>query len=328
MSIGHKVLRSAFEDHLSAIVSGFGTDVDDPVRRTDDIQVMFHDDHGVATGQEGVESLQEFLHIVEMKTGRRFVEDEHYPFLARLLGVAVERQEIGELDSLALSAGKGGGTLTKLDVRKADIHEWLKLVGNLFRQFLALGAEEIDRFRNRHIQDVIDVLSLVSDFQDVRLETLSSAGFADHSDIGHELHRNPDETVSLALRATSAFLVEGEEGRCVAVDPGILLVGQKLADVVVHFQIGHGIGTAVLPYRILVDIFDPGDPVEITRQALEGARKLPRLIDLPVQRRVKDVSDKGGLSRSADAADSGHHSQRKTYVHPLQIVFHGTFDGD
>ena len=37
--------------HLSAIVSGFGADVDDPVRRTDDIQVMFHDDHGVATGQ-------------------------------------------------------------------------------------------------------------------------------------------------------------------------------------------------------------------------------------------------------------------------------------
>ena len=51
MSFGHKVLRSAFEDHLSAIVSGFGADVDDPVRRTDDIQVMFHDDHGVATGQ-------------------------------------------------------------------------------------------------------------------------------------------------------------------------------------------------------------------------------------------------------------------------------------
>ena len=164
--------------------------------------------------------------------------------------------------------------MSQLDVGQSD-----RLQGPEFRAYrcrfgFGLGAEEGYGLRHAHVQYIIYVLALVSDFEYVRFETLSTAGFADHGHVCHELHPYLHETVALTLRAASTLLVEGEEGRGVAVYLCILLVRHQFPDVVIYLEVGYGIRTGTLPYRVLVDIFDLGDAVEIAREPPEGSRKI------------------------------------------------------
>lgn len=58
---------------------GFRTKFDNPVRGTDDIHIVLDHDYGMAFRQKGVEGFQQPLHIIEMKTGGRLIENEQYP---------------------------------------------------------------------------------------------------------------------------------------------------------------------------------------------------------------------------------------------------------
>ena len=54
-----QVLRRAGEDHFPAPVSGIRTQVDEPVRAADYVQVVLHNYHRMALGDEGVEGLED-----------------------------------------------------------------------------------------------------------------------------------------------------------------------------------------------------------------------------------------------------------------------------
>ena len=95
----HQVFGRAFKDDLAALVATFGTQVDDPVRRLDDLHIMFNDNDARSIGNQRVERLQQFVHIVEMQPRGRLVEDEqggafHLSF----------DKEIGQLHALCLAA--------------------------------------------------------------------------------------------------------------------------------------------------------------------------------------------------------------------------------
>jgi len=51
------LLRRAFGDNLAALHAAFGTHVDDPVRRFDDVEIMFDDHHAVALFDQAVKDL-------------------------------------------------------------------------------------------------------------------------------------------------------------------------------------------------------------------------------------------------------------------------------
>jgi len=55
--------------------AAFGTHVDDPVGRFDDVEVVLDDEEGAAAFDEFAEGCQEFLYVVEVKAGGGFVED-------------------------------------------------------------------------------------------------------------------------------------------------------------------------------------------------------------------------------------------------------------
>ena len=201
-------------------------------------------------------------------------------------------------------------------------------MGNLDGQFLWLRPEETDRFPYTHIQNVINVLSLVEYLKDVGFESLSTASLADHCDISHELHRDPHEAISLTLRASATFLVEREERRRVTVDLGILLVGKQLADVIIDLEVSHRVGTGTLTYRILVDIFNPGDPVEVAGKFSEHTRKVSGLVDPAVKSRIKNVPDKGGLPGAADSGDDREYAEWEFDIDILKVMLHRPFHID
>ena len=230
LAAGDHLLGRTLEDHLAAGVSRFRTEVDDPVGAADDVEVVLHDDNAVAAGEKRVKGLQELFHIVEMEAGCRLVEDEEdLPLAAAAVAVLFHGKEIGELNALAFAAGKGAGALAELDVAETDGAKRLQPGGNLPGQGLFLAFKEGDGLVDAHIEDVVDILPLVADFEDVGLEAFAAAGLADHRHVGHELHADLDIAVALAFRTAAALLVEAEIGRRESAQLGVLLLGEELA---------------------------------------------------------------------------------------------------
>lgn len=98
--------------------------------------------------------------------------------------------------------------MSQLYIRKAHIHKRLQTLCDPLGSRVILAGEERNSFLDTHIEDIINIQSLVSDLKDFRLEPLSSAGFTYHRDIRHELHADLDKTLTLTLRATSSVHIE------------------------------------------------------------------------------------------------------------------------
>jgi len=68
------LLGGAARDDLSSGVAPFRPQIDDVVRRLDDIQVVLDDDHRVPRVREQVEDGEQFRDVVEVEPRRRLVE--------------------------------------------------------------------------------------------------------------------------------------------------------------------------------------------------------------------------------------------------------------
>ncbi len=86
-------------------VTAFGAEVDDPVRRGDDIKVVLDHQHGVPGVQQFAQGPQQFGYVVEMQAGGRLVEQEQRA-LARQPGAGLGGlgQKTRELEPLRLAA--------------------------------------------------------------------------------------------------------------------------------------------------------------------------------------------------------------------------------
>ena len=89
--------QRAAEDHFAAVVTGLGSDVDDPVRGADHLLLVLHDDHRVAQVAQLFQYADQAVRVARMKPDRRFVED-----VERTGEVAAQRGR--EVDALALAA--------------------------------------------------------------------------------------------------------------------------------------------------------------------------------------------------------------------------------
>lgn len=87
---------------MTALAAALGPKVDDVIGAFDDVHVVLDDDDRMSLGDEGVESLQEGLDVVEMESRRRLVEHEDRRLLFFLPEI------VGELDALVFAAGERG----------------------------------------------------------------------------------------------------------------------------------------------------------------------------------------------------------------------------
>lgn len=69
------VFGGACGNNSAAAVAAFGAEVDDPVGRLDDFEVVLDDDDGVTRVGQLVQHFQKFRDVVEVEARRRLVED-------------------------------------------------------------------------------------------------------------------------------------------------------------------------------------------------------------------------------------------------------------
>src|SRR3569623_901964 len=67
-----RVLRALFgrarRDALATAGAALGTEVDDPVRGLDHVEVVLDHEHGVAVVDEAIQHLEQFLYVAEVKS--------------------------------------------------------------------------------------------------------------------------------------------------------------------------------------------------------------------------------------------------------------------
>ncbi len=73
---GCDLLRGAADDEAAACFAALGAEVDDVVGTFDDFHIVFDDEDGMASVNEGVETFEQLFDVVEVEAGSRFVEDE------------------------------------------------------------------------------------------------------------------------------------------------------------------------------------------------------------------------------------------------------------
>src|SRR5690606_19845506 len=129
--------------------------------------------------------------------------------------------------------------------------------------------EEFQRFFYGEVEDVIDILSVVFNFQDFGLEAFSMACFALEEDIGHKLHLDFDLTFTLASFASPTFHVERKVGGLVAPLNRKGLVSIKLAYNVVCLYITDGIGSGRFSDRVLIYKLHLRDTVYVAREGID-----------------------------------------------------------
>jgi len=149
----------AGRDDLAASIAAFRAKVDEPVGGFDHVEVVFDDDEGRAGFEKLAEGGKELGDIVEMKAGRRFVEDVEDFFV---VGAGQVRRE---LEALCFAAGKCRGGLAETQIAETDFVEDAKFGNNFGNVY-----EEGESFAHGQVQDVINIFAVIADFKDAGLE--------------------------------------------------------------------------------------------------------------------------------------------------------------
>ncbi len=196
------LFRRATGNNVAAVDAGFGADVDDPIGGFDDVEVVLDHDDRVAQVDEPIEHFEQFGEVVEVQTGRRFVEQ-----VQRLAGVGPGELG-GEFHALRFAARKGRRALAEREVIEAHVAQRLQNAANLGNV-----GEQLDGLAARHVEHVGDAFAVELHFEHVAVVALAAARVALDPDVGQEVHFDADLAVAFARFAAAAGDVEAESPR-------------------------------------------------------------------------------------------------------------------
>src|SRR5579863_10242304 len=72
-------LRRSDSDNLAATTTTLWAEIDDPIRRLDDFEVVLDDHNRAPYINQTAKGSQKFADVIEMQSGRRLVEDVEQP---------------------------------------------------------------------------------------------------------------------------------------------------------------------------------------------------------------------------------------------------------
>ncbi len=93
-----EVVHITLIDNLSPQTSRFRTNIDDIIRRTDNLLIMLHHDHGIPQGLQLSQYLDQQIRIPRMQTDTRLIQN-----IQRTHQATTQRGS--QIDTLALSPG-------------------------------------------------------------------------------------------------------------------------------------------------------------------------------------------------------------------------------
>src|SRR5260370_13196847 len=153
-----------------------------------------------------------------------------------------------ELQTLCFSAGKRCRGLTETQIAEADLVKDAECGNDLWHI-----DEKRRRFADRQLQNFVNILAVIADFQNAALEARAAALFADELYVREKLHLHGDGAVSLAGFAAAARNVKGKMTGGVAAAFGIRRIRKNVADGVESLEIGGRIRTRRAADGRLVD---------------------------------------------------------------------------
>ena len=164
-------------DDVAAVLAGPGPHVDEPVGRAHHLLVVLDDQHGVAEGLQALERPDQLRVVALVQPDRRLVEDVED---ADELRADLRR----EPQALCLAARERCRRAVELQVADADVGEEREPLPDLLDdavpdQLLGLreleAVEELDRPRDRHLRELVDVAAADGDGEHLGLETSALA---------------------------------------------------------------------------------------------------------------------------------------------------------
>ena len=303
-----QLLRRARAHDGAAPVAPFRPQVDQVVRRLDDVEIVLDDDDGIAAIDKALEDAEELVDVGRVQARRRFVEDVERA--ARRAARELRR----ELDALRLAARERRRWLAELDIAEADILDDLELARDA-RYVL----EERDGLVNRHVEHIGDVLALVLDFERLAVIARAFADLAGHVDVRQEMHFNLQDTVALACFAAAALDVEAEAAGFVAAHLRLARLAEQLADGVEDARIRRRIRARRAADGLLVDVDDLVDVFEAL-DFLVLARLALRMIEARGDALVENFVDERRLARARNARDERQRAERESDIDVLEVV--------
>ena len=138
--IGQDVLHRAFGNHLSAVLAGAGTQVDDPIGGEDGLAVVLDHQHGIAQVAQTLQGVQQAGIIARVQTDGWLVQHIQHAHQARA--------DLGrQADALRFAAGEAGRRALQGEVVQTDIHQEAQAGLDLFQD--ALGDSLLARGERR-----------------------------------------------------------------------------------------------------------------------------------------------------------------------------------
>src|SRR5581483_4527938 len=112
---------------------------------------------------------------------------------------------------LGLASGERSRRLSEPQISQPDLFQHAQL----FRD-LRHGGEKLQRFFDREVQHLMNILAAISDIQYLRFVARALAFFADQFYVGQELHLYRDRTIAFAGIASPAGDIERKMARAEA----------------------------------------------------------------------------------------------------------------
>ncbi len=309
-----EVFRGAGGDDLTAVLTAFGTHVDNPIGGFDDVEVMLDDDHGIAAIDELAKDFEQTADVVGVEASGWFVED-----IEGLAGAAASELG-GELNTLGFAAGESGGGLAELNIAETDF-----LNGFELRENSGDVDEEFNSFINRHVENLGNIFPFVLDFEGFVVVAAAVASGAGDVDVGEEVHFDFVDTVALAGFAASTLNIETETAGFITAKFSFGLMGEKLADLVKDAGISRDVRAGGAADRGLVDDDTFVEMLDAVDALVEAGNSLGA-VEASEELVREDFVDEGRLAGAGDAGNDGHDTERELDGDIFQVVLAGADD--
>src|SRR5512138_1074467 len=284
-------------DDCAAAVSALGTEIDDPVRRLDDIQVVLDHDDTAAFVAQTLQHAEQLFDVVEVQPSGGLIKNVERPS-----GRAF-RELLRELYALCFAARQRRRVLAESNIREPDIDERLEL-----RRDDRRIAKELERILDGHLEHLVDVLALVADLERLAVVSPAFAHVARHVDVRQEMHLDLDHAVALACLASAAFDVEAKAPRLITASARFRDRREDLADGREQAGVRRRVRARRAADRALIDVDDAIDLL----QAFDGVAR--RGVGRCIVQRTRDMSierviDERRFSRAGYAGHARHDSK-------------------